>query len=472
MGADLMISKYDMIRNMLRDIYIYGCFTKEDFLDMGIGKRNFDNYKSRIWSYLPDGFIDKKVVNKKDVLYCKYNMFDKVDNYLAETYRYCSCKKDDIKIEFNTIKILADGNEKDINFLSEELSKIIGGISSRKVRKRLVELNEAGYINIIDGKHKKKYKIKENILDKFEKTELLSIYRMLELYGNISVIEMPYYFAKEKIKRYLEIKDNDLYKNSEENIFLYKHNHVFNLIDNETLYKILNAIDEEKVITFKIDFRNNKMFFEDENLNDNKNKIDNIIKNDKFNEEYIEKTVIPVKIIHECTYGRQYLVGYSLEDEKIFIFRLDRITELNIIGENKEADIITNKKDIFNLAKKEGEKEKECWCTAGITNDLSKVKIEFKFDENSEGYILKRLNNECKIGKLEKISDGKYIYEVDVRSTNEMIPWIRSFGERAKVIEGGIGKIDNEIKNDWNNILNKYESKEWENILEKYKEYK
>lgn len=102
--------------------------------------------------------------------------------------------------------------------------------------------------------------MKENILDKFEKTELLSIYRMLELYGNISVIEMPYYFAKEKIKRYLEIKDNDLYKNSEENIFLYKHNHVFNLIDNETLYKILNAIDEEKVITFKIDFRNNKMF--------------------------------------------------------------------------------------------------------------------------------------------------------------------------------------------------------------------
>lgn len=60
MGADLMISKYDMIRNMLRDIYIYGCFSKEDFLEMGIGKRNFDNYKSRIWSYLPDGFIDKK----------------------------------------------------------------------------------------------------------------------------------------------------------------------------------------------------------------------------------------------------------------------------------------------------------------------------------------------------------------------------------------------------------------------------
>ena len=185
MGADLMISKYDMIRNMLRDIYIYGCFTKEDFLEMGIGKRNFDNYKSRIWSYLPDGFIDKKLVNKKDVLYCKYNMFDKVDNYLAETYRYCAYKKDDIKIEFNIMKLLADGNEKDINFLSEELSKVIGGISSRKVRKRLVELNEAGYIDIIDGKHKKKYKIKENILDKFEKSESLSIYRMLELYGNI-----------------------------------------------------------------------------------------------------------------------------------------------------------------------------------------------------------------------------------------------------------------------------------------------
>lgn len=454
MGADLMISKYDMIRNMLRDIYIYGCFTKEDFLEMGIGKRNFDNYKSRIWSYLPDGFIDKKLVNKKDVLYCKYNMFDKVDNYLAETYRYCAYKKDDIKIEFNIMKLLADGNEKDINFLSEELSKVIGGISSRKVRKRLVELNEAGYIDIIDGKHKKKYKIKENILDKFEKSELLSIYRMLELYGNISAIEMPYYFAKERIKRYLELESEGLYKISEENIFIYKHNHIFNLIDNDLLYKILNAIEEEKIITFKIDFRNNKIFFEED-------------------EEEINQTVIPVKIIHECTYGRQYLVGYSLKDEKIYIFRLDRIIELNIIEKNEETDILkdNNKRYLFELAKKEAEKENECWCTAGITNDLTKVRIGFNFNEKSEGYILKRLYNECKIGKIEKISEGKYIYEVEIRSAKEMIPWIRSFGERAKVIEGGEENIDCEIKKDWENILNKYESKEWENILEKYKEY-
>lgn len=484
MGADLMISKYDMIRNMLRDIYIYGCFSKEDFLEMGIGKRNFDNYKSRIWSYLPDGFIDKKIVNKKDILYCKYNMFDKVNNYLAETYRYCSYRKDDIKIEFNIIKILAEGEDKDINFLSEELSKVIGKISPRKIRRRLAELKETGYVDIVNGKYKNKYKLKENILDKFNKNELLSIYRMLELYGNISVMEMPYYFAKEKVKRYLEIEDNNSYKNSEESIFLYKHNHVFNLIDNETLYKILNAIEMEKIITFKIDFRNNKMFFEDDNFNESKNEDDkekrNEIDGNLFHEksidkeEYIEQTVIPIKIIHECTYGRQYLVGYSLKDEKIFIFRLDRITELNMLEKDKEDDILgnNNKNEILNIARKEAEKENDCWCTAGITNDLTKVKIEFSFDEKYEGYILKRLNNECKIGKLEKISEGQYIYEVEVRSANEMIPWIRSFGERAKVIEGGAGNIDYEIKKDWNNILEKYESKEWENILEKYKEYK
>lgn len=152
---------------------------------------------------------------------------------------------------------------------------------------------------------------------------------------------------------------------------------------------------------------------------------------------------------------------------------MDRITELNIIEKNEEADILkdNNKRYLFELAKKEAEKENKCWCTAGITNDLTKVRIGFNFNEKSEGYILKRLYNECKIGNLEKISEGKYIYEVEIRSAKEMIPWIRSFGERAKVIEGGEENIDCEIKKDWENILNKYESKEWENILEKYKEY-
>ena len=66
----LLIRDYENIRQILRDIYIYGCFTRDDFIEMGISGRKYDNEQRRISAYLPDQFIQKRRVDKKDLLYC------------------------------------------------------------------------------------------------------------------------------------------------------------------------------------------------------------------------------------------------------------------------------------------------------------------------------------------------------------------------------------------------------------------
>lgn len=54
--------------------------------------------------------------------------------------------------------------------------------------------------------------------------------------------------------------------------------------------------------------------------------------------------------------------------------------------------------------------------------------------------------------------DGVYEYKIKVRDPDEMIPWIRSFGERAKVISSEGRNTRETIANDWKKAVMNYES--------------
>ena len=443
--AKIMMSEYNPIRNILRDTYIYGCFTKYDFAEMGVNEDTFDNHKNKIKSFLPDDFVIVKRFKRKHILYCKYNMFDNEENYIADTYRYCSPNNDDITIQFNLLSLLADGEERDLNSILSEMDMIYEDLSDQRLRRRLSELADYGYVKVLDGeKNENKYKIAEDILCEFSKKELLDIYHMLEFYSNTSVIEMPYYFAKERIKKYLKINYNEEYEISNNNVFWYKHNHMFNLIDNDVLYQVLMAIELENLL-----------------------EILHGESNTKITENPVEDTnanIIPVKVIHECTYGRQYLIGYNINEQKIETYRIDKIKDIKILE--------LEDKELLKKAREEAEKENNCWVVASINNEMRKVKVKFIFDEEKEGFILRRLQNECRGGKLEKIEKGVYIYEREVTSAVELIPWIRSFGERAVVLESGEERIEERIKSNWNSLLDKYESDKRNKILKKYNKYR
>ena len=90
--SNLLIRDYDNIRRILRDIYIFGCYSRDDFIEKGMSGRKYDNEQRRINAYLPEGFIRKRRVDKKVQYYCYYgpNVSDNsilATNHLAETYR-------------------------------------------------------------------------------------------------------------------------------------------------------------------------------------------------------------------------------------------------------------------------------------------------------------------------------------------------------------------------------------------------
>ena len=427
--SSLLIRDYDNIRRILRDIYIFGCYSRDDFIEKGFSGRKYDNEQRRINAYLPEGFLKRRRVNKKVQYYCYYGPYtgDKgflAVNRLAETYSNKSFTMLDITSYFFVLGILNAHPGLTLIELLDEIPQLNEDILFTKdnLRVKLGELEECGLVRVDKDGRNVKYYVVDDIWEEFSVEELLNIYMFLEFAGNVMPLEMPYVFLQRKLKMYLYSKGmTDL----PEGVFHFKHNHLFTILDNEIMLELLRAIDRGCSVKLKR------------------------TEADEFEE------VIPVKVIHECTYGRQYLLCMELckqsgGEESASMIRLDRIDSVELCNE------LTN--EVLNKAIRLTDDREQCWSTSGLGNELSKVVIEVRADEDREYYIIRRLYREGHGGKIYKCKEGLYRYEIDIRDPLEMTPWVRSFGEHMKVIEDGGSGLAEHIAAEWRRAVSKYEA--------------
>ncbi len=414
-----LIRDYDNIRYILRTIYIFGCFTRDDFIEMGISGRKYDNEQRRISSYLPQKFIQKRRIDKKVLLYCSYSMQDSEKNYLVDTFRNKSFTALDIMAFFYVQQLLADGKEMTATELLDAIPILNDTVIFTKdnLRVKLDELVEKGYIESHKEGRTVLYKLADDIWNDFSNEELEEICLYLEYIKNVSPIEIPYYFLEQKLQLYMEYERKINMK--QHKVFALKHNHIFNSLDNDILIQILRGCSSKKSLKLSMD--NGK-----------------------------DRKVLPVKVIHDSTYGRQYLYCFDMEIEKQSVIRIDRICSVSLSRKMScEENQIVN--GVINLTE-------ECWCTSGVNSELKEIVIEFKFDELKEAYILRRINQEGHNGEIRRVDEGIYEFRARLRDPNEMIPWIRSFGERARVINSeGCNTIE-VLAEDWKRAVKNYES--------------
>ena len=418
--STLMIRDYENIRRILREIYIFGCFTKDDYIEMGFSGRKVDKEQQRIGAYLPDKFIKKRRVNKKVIQYCRYNISDSTRNYLAETYRNKSFTMLDILSYFYVLQILSDGQERTLQEILEDMPFDNAEIEFTKdnLRVKLDELLENQFIQIHRGDRSVKYLIADDIWQDYSDEELLELLTYLEFIKNVSPVEIPYYFLQRKLKLYLfserKIRGDD------RSPFQFKHSHIFNSLDNDILIVCLRAIQEKTSLVIEKDGGKAPL------------------------------TALPIKIIHDSTYGRQYLMFYNVKLQLMNAVRIDHIKSIQIgkkFSEDEQRTVNANR-----------DFDKSCWNMSGINDDPQEVLVEFCFDEQKENYILNRLLREGHGGAITKQSDGVFHYRIALRDPKEIIPWIRSFGERARVISSGDFRIEQTIEEDWDKAVKKYES--------------
>ncbi len=419
--SSLLIRDYENIRQILRDVYIFGCYSREDFIEMkGISGRKYDKEQQRINAYLPKKFIGKRRVNKKVLLYCSYSVSDGANNHLADTYRNKSFTTLDITAYFFIQQLLNENDEMTVTELLEVLPIINDSIMFTKdnLRIKLDELVKRGFICTRKDGRKILYSLSEDIWRSFTDSELVNIHIFLNFIKNVSPMEMPYQFLYKKLSLYLcrergiEVDDED--------VLHFKHNHLFNSLDNDILLAILKAMKCEKLLRV-------------ESYGEAKSQM-----------------VIPIEVIHDSVYGRQYLYCLDVNVKLPKVMRLDRMRLAVVADKSLSAD-----KKIAESLKGYSNK---CWCTSGVEQNLSEIVIEFCFDEVKEQYILRRIQLEGHGGAIRKLDEGVYEYRLKLCDPDEMIPWIRSFGERARVISSGDKQTERKLVEDWRRALERYDS--------------
>ncbi len=128
---------------------------------------------------------------------------------------------------------------------------------------------------------------------------------------------------------------------------------------------------------------------------------------------------IPLRIYISVQSGRQYLVAYVPEQNRIRAFRLDYLSSAKLeeptprFGELR-ARLDAMEPFLWGVNLKDG---------SGKTEQISfTVKAGY-----NEGYIIDRLKREKRTGQVECLENGLYRFSAQVQDARELLPWIRTF---------------------------------------------
>jgi predicted DNA-binding transcriptional regulator YafY len=158
--------------------------------------------------------------------------------------------------------------------------------------------------------------------------------------------------------------------------------------------------------------------------------------------ENSKRSVDPLGLVYCWTAGAWYLIAYSLHNEEIRSFRIERIRRYREAG---QADTY----ETFCLQ----DYLADAW-GAQVTSQLYEVKVRFYDDFHTISRV-RRETQDRRWGALEQEEDDTFIYTDLISGLNEFRVWVRSFGESAEVLEPQ--KLRADLIESYQRILERYE---------------
>lgn len=445
---NLFLRDFDSIRDIFRYVFLYGCYDRYQFNNLtGYSKETYENHIKRFKKIVDDKCFSEDRKNRKQIISLKYNRYYNMFDYLMKSYNLRTFNKQDINLYFiildifyndhiNKNKTVVDKEDKNLS-ISEVITIIQDeyfknskddneNISPRMIRDKMFELEDIGFLK----ETKKKYKNRDirsfikqkDILEEFNTDELLEIHKILYFFRGSSHLSVLANFIQETIYEFItQIKGDDC---DNKDIFLFNNVFLNNILNENIIVKIIQSIEQRHKISFKLE----------------KNKKNTIY-------------VYPFKIIYEKQYGRQYLFCFNLSSKRPCTYNIDDIKNLKI--EKYQTYDIKKYENCMKLINK-------FWSMTQLNevkDPLNKkplpVEIDFYIDE-SKKYIIERVNDEKRCGSLVKITDSHWKYSIYVIRVEEMIPWVRSFGEHAVVRKSDVHNLKEKVEDSWRELKKLY----------------
>lgn len=382
-----LIKNFDKVREYVRDFYIFGFRTREDRTEKS--KRTYDNERRRIESWLGDHIHTEQTGHRKKIS-VKIDSSHIYQNPLYKCYKSKSFTDNDIKLHFLILDMLTD-KEMTASEITDKIADEYGMIFDlQTVRLKLKEYADEGLL--IQKKNGKAVV--------FGKSDLY-IKKLTDEHPLLS--EMIAFFSEEipfgVIGSFIMDKEGKVNR-----LFTRKHAYMVHTLDDEMLLPIAEAIKEKRDVTLScVGVKNGNKF---------------------------DITGVPLKIHSSTQTGRNYVVMYKYERQRLISIRIDSIIKVQI------GDICESYDKYY------GYYEKNVPCLWGTSFDgankyghTEHIHMEIILDEEKEQFILKRLEREGRGGTVTKISEGRYAYDIDVFDASEVSPWIKTFIGRIAYFE-------------------------------------
>jgi len=418
--------KFEDVRIFVRDLFING-FHNRNGLNALVGnkKRAADESRQIIASILHDYYRFEKIEGERylisiDTREKRRNpihnvwksktftgsdimMYFYVLDYIKQRMHTSAYSSKDLIYDYiqNYVALDKDGNERKIEKKDGSEIELWEDLSESKINDRLVEMVELGVI---------------------QREQQGRFYNYV-LSPSFDINSDLLHFASETmpvstIGSYLL----DRQENAEP-IFTFRHNMISQVLDDEVMYKVFEAIKEHREIRIQLYSRRTK--------------------------RYSDQTVVPLFIIRNVKTGRQYLTCWNDEENRYKPLRLDYIR----IGRNPGLEmqymgqVRTDYDELKTMCR---ELYKNVWGVNLFNTHLKPKKVSFVIDvDDDKEYVIRRLRREKRQGTVERIKEGRYRFSIELYDSMEIISWIASFFGYITELEMEDKKALEKLKNNF-----------------------
>ena len=370
MAYSELIKDFNRIRAYLRSFYVYGFRHRSEYNQKSA--RGYDNERRRIESWLGKYMSFGQDEGGRRV-FLSVDSRAIPENPLYRAFQAKTFTDLDITLHFLLLDILPETDGLSITDISRKLEDRLYEFDSwdlpdeSTVRKKLKEYTDLGLIRVIKKGRETRYCRSSDIMD----------LKTWDAAASFFSEAAPLGVTGSYIQNRLSTKFS---------FFRFKHHYILNALDGEVICDLLPAIRERRLVTFTLSRR----FY----------------------------TVLPLKIYIGTQSGKQLLMSWVPQWEKISFFRIDRIEHV------QTGDICEFPAD---LAQKMADLSAHAW---GISiNPYPETgHIEMTvYAASEERFIVWRLEREKRCGTVTQVDETHWRFSADVYDPSEMLPWLRTF---------------------------------------------
>lgn len=406
MAYSELIKNFNKIRDYMRDFYIYGFKSREEYTRKST--RSYDDERRRLESWLGDYMQFRQTADGKNVFISIDSRVTK-HNPLYNAWKAKSFTDGDITLHFILMDILSRTDQAlTLGEIVEQIDDYFFEFENPRmfdittVRKKLKEYTKEGLVTI--QKKGKTFEYRMAYIDELPNTDILDYFSEVAPCGVIG--------------SYLLDKSDKTSDN-----FVFKHHYITSAMDSEVVYNIFLAMSEKRNIAL-------------ESTNKNRDRI-------------IENHIVPLKLMISVQSGRQYLMAYVPENKRIIAYRTDNIVKVKL------GDVNEN----FNgLREKLNNMMPHIWgvSTNSFSGDrMEHVEFTVHYGDD-EHYIRRRLEREKRCGSVKHIDNNTSQFCADIYDANEIVPWIRTFICRITDLSFSNKKLEEQFKRDMEEMYQMY----------------